>query len=118
MRADVAQVRDLAPGLWVWSRRHPAWTPDHVRDVDLFVRRYGARAFGPWLFYPGAGLRRRADRAVRGAAGVGLPALPERALPAFALLELPFERVIVSHGDPVHDRPAYERALTQDSWRG
>ena len=27
--------------------------PDHVRDVDLFVRRYGARAFGPWLFYPG-----------------------------------------------------------------
>lgn len=49
---------------------------------------------------------------------MGLPALPERALPAFALLELPFERVIVSHGDPVHDRPAYERALTQDSWRG
>ena len=27
--------------------------PDHVRDVDLFVRRYGARAFGPSLFYPG-----------------------------------------------------------------
>ena len=25
--------------------------PDHVRDVDLFVRRYGARAFGPWLFW-------------------------------------------------------------------
>lgn len=49
---------------------------------------------------------------------MGLPALHERALPAFALLELPFERVIVSHGDPVHDRPAYERALTQDSWRG
>lgn len=21
--------------------------PDHVRDVDLFTRRYGARAFGP-----------------------------------------------------------------------
>jgi hypothetical protein len=50
---------------------------------------------------------------------VGLPALHERALPALrALLELPFERVIVSHGDPVHDRPAYERALTQDPWRG
>ena len=25
--------------------------PDHVRDVDLFVRRYGARAFGPSLFW-------------------------------------------------------------------
>jgi hypothetical protein len=25
--------------------------PDHVRDVDLFVRRYRARAFGPWLFW-------------------------------------------------------------------
>jgi hypothetical protein len=26
--------------------------PDHVRDVDVFVRRYGTRAFGPWLFRP------------------------------------------------------------------
>src|SRR5207253_6577926 len=25
--------------------------PDHVRDVDAFVRRYGARAFGPYLFW-------------------------------------------------------------------
>ena len=25
--------------------------PDHVRDVDLFARRYGARAFGPSLFW-------------------------------------------------------------------
>ena len=25
--------------------------PDHVRDVDLFVRWYGARAFGPWLYW-------------------------------------------------------------------
>src|SRR4051812_48791650 len=27
--------------------------PDHIRDVDLFVRRYGARAFGPYLFWRG-----------------------------------------------------------------
>ena len=26
-------------------------------------------------------------------------------------LELPFERVIISHGAPVHDRAAFERAL-------
>jgi hypothetical protein len=42
----------------VWARldaRPPTLVvvlkPDHVRDVDLFVRRYGARAFGPWLFW-------------------------------------------------------------------
>jgi glyoxylase-like metal-dependent hydrolase (beta-lactamase superfamily II) len=41
----------------------------------------------------------------------------ERALPALrALLELPFERVIVSHGEPVHDRAAYERALELRPW--
>jgi glyoxylase-like metal-dependent hydrolase (beta-lactamase superfamily II) len=36
----------------------------------------------------------------------------ERALPALrALRELPFEHVIVSHGEPAHDRAALERAL-------
>src|SRR5947208_15788076 len=95
------ELRDVAPGLWVWRVEHPAWQsgldwgplvastcvesggetlvldplappeaaevwerfdaraptaavvlkPDHVREVDLFVRRYGARAFGPSLFW-------------------------------------------------------------------
>jgi glyoxylase-like metal-dependent hydrolase (beta-lactamase superfamily II) len=41
----------------------------------------------------------------------------QRALPALRrLLELPFEIVIVSHGDPVHDRAAFERALATDPW--
>jgi glyoxylase-like metal-dependent hydrolase (beta-lactamase superfamily II) len=41
----------------------------------------------------------------------------ERALPALrALLELPFELVIVAHGEPVHDRAAYERALELPTW--
>jgi glyoxylase-like metal-dependent hydrolase (beta-lactamase superfamily II) len=36
----------------------------------------------------------------------------ERVLPALRdLLKLPFERVIVSHGEPVHTRTAFERAL-------
>ena len=36
----------------------------------------------------------------------------ERVLPALrAMLELPFEHVVVSHGEPVHDRAAFERAL-------
>ena len=42
----------------------------------------------------------------------GTPWHEERVLPALRqLLDLPFEHVIVSHGQPVHDRAAYERAL-------
>ena len=41
----------------------------------------------------------------------------ERVLPALRqLLELPFEHVIVSHGEPVHDRAAYVRALDLPPW--
>jgi len=100
--AMAAEIRDVAPGLWLWRTPHPGWTPDsdfdgpvtsicaaadgevvvldplapepdcaawarfdaepptvavvlkpdHVRDVDVFIRRYGARGFGPLLFYP------------------------------------------------------------------
>ena len=47
------------------------------------------------------------------------PALEARALPALrAMLELPFERVIVSHGAPVHDRAEFERALERPPWTG
>lgn len=134
--------------------------PDHVRDVDLFVRRYRARAFGPRLFFrndipetelefiepssqlPG-GIVALYDGRGRNETPLWLPeqralvfadaltapggelrvwASPsheQRALPALrALLELPFERVIVSHGEPVHTRAAYERALRLAPWSG
>lgn len=43
----------------------------------------------------------------------------ERALPALrALLDLPFEHVIVSHGEPLHGREAYERAPGLPPWSG
>ena len=43
----------------------------------------------------------------------------ERTLPALRkLLELPFEHVIVSHGEPAHDRAAFERALELEPWNG
>jgi glyoxylase-like metal-dependent hydrolase (beta-lactamase superfamily II) len=49
----------------------------------------------------------------------GTPWHEERVLPALrALLDLPFEHVIVSHGEPVHDRAAYERALELPPWTG
>ena len=158
---EVALLDALAPpeGSEVWERldaRPPTMVvilkPDHVRDVDLFVRRYGARAFGPWLFWrsnipqtelepiePGSelpgGLRALYDGRGRNETPLWLPeqktivfadgmTAPEgelriwgtpqihRARPALReLLELPFEHVIVAHGEPVHDRAAFERAL-------
>jgi glyoxylase-like metal-dependent hydrolase (beta-lactamase superfamily II) len=146
-----------------WDARPPTMVvilkPDHVRDVDLFARRYGTRAFGPWLFWrsnvpetelepiePGSelpgGLQALYDGRGRNETPLWLPeqrtivfadaltapegelrvwATPQirRALPALReLLELPFERVIVSHGEPVHDRAAYERALELPPWNG
>lgn len=58
---EVILIDPLAPSAdadEVWARieaRRPSVVlvlkPDHVRDVDLFVQRYGARAFGPELFF-------------------------------------------------------------------
>jgi glyoxylase-like metal-dependent hydrolase (beta-lactamase superfamily II) len=160
---EVALLDPLAPpdGDPVWERldAHPptlvaVLKPDHIRDVDLFARRYGARAFGPRVFFRGevpetelepiergetlpGGLRAFDDGRGRSETPLYLPeqrtlvfadalTAPDgelrvwnatlyerRALPALReLLELPFERVIVSHGEPVHDRAAYERALS------
>jgi glyoxylase-like metal-dependent hydrolase (beta-lactamase superfamily II) len=205
------EIRDVAPGLWIWRIDHPDWSPeadwepqvtstvvesggevalldplapaeeaaevwerlderppsliavlkpDHIRDVDLFVRRYRAPAYGPDLFwrddipdteleplYPDSelpgGIRTLYDGRGRNETPLYLPeqraivfadALTERdgelrvwatpwhekrVLPALReLLELPFEHVIVSHGEPVHDRAAFERALELPPWDG
>jgi glyoxylase-like metal-dependent hydrolase (beta-lactamase superfamily II) len=167
---EVALLDPLAPPddeIEVWKRldeRPPTLVvvlkPDHVRDVDLFVRRYGARAFGPVLFFRGdapatelewvqpgdelpGGLVALYDGRGRNETPLWLPeqralvfadaltapegelrvwATPwheERVVPALrALLELPFESVIVSHGEPLHDRKAFERALELPPWSG
>jgi hypothetical protein len=205
----MSEIRDVGPGLWIWSVEYPDWhpgvgwgprvwstcvesggevavldaldprddevwqrldaspptlaivlKPDHVRDVDLFVERYGARGFGPWLFWPRnipetalepvqpgtelpGGLVAVYDGRGRMETPLWLPeqralvfadALTapdeellvgetpwheERVLPALrALLDLPFERVIVSHSNeaPVHDRAAFEAALEQPAY--
>jgi hypothetical protein len=45
------------------------------------------------------------------------PAYEERTLPAMrAMLDLPFEHVLVSHGEPVHDRADFEAALVRQPW--
>jgi glyoxylase-like metal-dependent hydrolase (beta-lactamase superfamily II) len=205
------EIRDVAPGLWIWRQEHPAWSPDvkweppvtstcvesggevavldalappedaaevwerldanpptvavvlkpdHVRSVDRFVERYGARAYGPDVFFAGdapttdldwigegselpGGLiglydgRGRNEtpiwlpeqRAIVFADGMterdgelviwGTPWHEKRVVPAMReLLELPFELVIVSHGEPVHDRAAFERALELPPYMG
>ena len=165
---EVAVLDPLAPpddADEVWARldaRPPTLVvvlkPDHVRDVDVFSRRYGARAFGPAVFHKGdvpetdlefiepgsqlpGGLVALYDGRGRNETPLWLPeqralvfadALTapegellvwgtpwhdERALPALrSLLQLPFEHVIVSHGEPLHDRAAYERALELPPW--
>jgi glyoxylase-like metal-dependent hydrolase (beta-lactamase superfamily II) len=203
------EIRDIAPGLWLWRQPHPAWRagndwepevssvavesrgvklvldplaappgarevwerleasrpevvvilkPDHVRDVDLFVRWYGARAYGPFLFWPDdvprtklepvhpgddlpGGLQALDDGRGRMETPLYLPdqrvlvfadALTapggtlrvwasewheQRTLPTLrAMLELPFERVVVAHGEPVHDRAEFIAALEREPW--
>jgi hypothetical protein len=193
------ELRDVAPGLWIWRLEHPHWKPgqgwepmvastcvesrgeilvldplappedaaafwkrldarpptavvvlkpDHVRDVDprLFFRedipKTDLKFIEPGSQLPG-GLAALYDGRGRNETPLWLPeqrtlvfadaltapggelrvwaspAHQERALPALhALLELPFERVIVSHGEPVHARAAFERALELPAWTG
>src|SRR5579859_3475141 len=167
---EVAVLDALAPpqeAAAIWDRldaRPPTLAvvlkPDHVRDVDLFVRRYECRAFGPWLFWRGdapqtelepiepgselpGGLVALYDGRGRMETPLWLPeqralvfadaltapggelrvwaspAHEERALPALRkLLDLPFELVVVAHGEPVHSRAEYERALDRTPWHG
>ena len=53
------------------------------------------------------------------AAGVGDAVARAARLPAMrALLALPFEHVLVSHGEPVHTRADFEAALEREPWGG
>jgi hypothetical protein len=204
------EVRDVAPGLWLWRQSHPEWTPgggwepevssfavashgtkllldplapppsaravwdrieahsteaivvlkpDHIRDVDLFVRWYRVPAYGPQLYWrddvprtdlkpvrpgdelpggllacdDGRGMQETPlylpeQRALVFADGLTAPegelriwATPRHethTLPALRALldELPFEHVLVSHGEPVHTRADFEAALGRAPW--
>ena len=73
----------------------PLWLPDHgvIVFADALTERNGV--LRAWTM---ADLDGRALRALR------------------SLLDLQFERVIISHGEPVHTRAAYERALELSPW--
>ena len=78
-----------------WGIETPVWLPDQYTLVfaDALTERDGALRIWstPW------------DEAG-----------PRRALEQF--LQLPFERVIISHGNPVHAREAYVNAFKLDPW--
>ena len=168
-QTDVLLIDPLLPPFGtgeVWARlesRRPTTAvvlkPDHVRDVDLVIRLFGVKAFGPSLFWPDDIPREPlqplepGDRLPGGAValydGRGKNETPlwlphhrtlvfadalterdgelrvwnsraheERAIPALrSLLDLPFERVIISHGSPVHSRSAFEGALKALAWQ-
>ena len=95
-----AEIRDVTDGVWIWRLEHPEWT-----------------AFGPRLFFRDNVPRTRLEPIFAGY-GLELPGGPpwhqQAVVPALcALLELP-----VSHGEPVHDRAAFERALALPPWSG
>lgn len=164
-------IDPLAPaldciGLWERLEKMPptmvvVTMPDHVRDIDMFVSRFGAKSYGPMFFFPDqvpntelvpviagselpGGLIPLYDARGRAETPIYLPsqrtivfgdALTERngelrvwaspwhkskELPALKeMLDLPFERVIISHCDnsPVHSRADFEHALILEPFR-
>ena len=75
-------------------------------ETPLFLPEQRALVFADGLTAPGGELRVWAT-----------PYHRERTLPALrALLELPFEHVLVSHGEPVHARADFEAALEREPY--
>ncbi len=165
---EVALLDPLAPdddARDVWKRldeKPPTMVvilkPDHVRDVDVFVRRYGIPAYGPGLFWkndlpdselemitpgmelpgnmlvlsdgrwgqetplyiPGVETIVFADAMTERRGRLRVWSTPWNEEPPLreldALKKLPFSRVVISHGSPVHDRAAYAAALQTPPW--
>src|ERR671931_622196 len=146
-RMTFCEIRDVAPGLWIWRLEHPEWRPaldwdavvtstcvesrgevavldplappddatnawdrlertpptvavvlkpDHVRDVDLFARWFGARAFGPDLFFAGDAPKTKLELVLPGdELPGGLRALYDGRLRVETPLYLPGQRAVV-----------------------
>jgi len=84
----------------------PLRDPRGWNETPLWIPEHRTLAFGDAL----------TER--RGALRVWMsPTHNERALPDLrAMLDLPFERVIISHGEPLHTREAFEQALELPPW--
>jgi len=77
-----------------------------MMETPVYLPEQRALVFADGLTAPGGELRVWASARHR-----------ERVLPALrAMLELPFEHVLVSHGEPVHMRADFEAALEREPY--
>jgi len=109
-RADIpeTELEPVQPGMELPGGVVALYDGGGDLERPLWVPEQRALVFGDALTAPGGELRVWASQWHE-----------ERILPALrALLELPFEHVIVSHGEPVHSRYAFERALELPTWSG
>ena len=99
-------VRPIAPEMVLPGGAVALADPRGFSETPLWLPEQRVIVFGDALTERNGVLRTWTMRDVDG-----------RAPRAFrALLDLPFERVIVSHGEPVHPRSAFERALELGPW--
>jgi Ankyrin repeats (many copies) len=100
-KVQTIQPNDELPGGLFAFRDPRGWN-----ETPLWLPEHRALVFGDTLTERSGSLRVWMS-----------PTHYERALPDLrAMLDLPFERVIISRGEPVHTREAFERALDLPPW--
>jgi hypothetical protein len=101
-------VRAIAPDMVLPGGAVALADPRGFHETPLWLPEQRVLVFGDALTERNGVLRTWTMRDIDGSA--------PRALRA--LLRLPFERVIISHGEPVHSRAEYQRALERPPWPG
>ncbi|MEQ7126022.1 hypothetical protein ABN034_16030 [Actinopolymorpha sp. B11F2] len=100
------EVQKIVPGRELPGGLLPFRDPRGWHETPLYLPQQGTLVFGDGLTERAGSLRVWMS-----------PTHEERALPDLrAMLDLPFERVIISHGEPVHDREAFQQALERPPW--
>ena len=100
------EVRTIEPGHPLPGGLVPLWDPRGWHETPLWLPEQRTLVFGDGMTERGGTLRAWMS-----------PTHEERALPDLrAMLDLPFERVIMSHGEPVHTRGEFEAALELPPW--
>ena len=104
--APATELEKIEPYRALPGGLHPLRDPRGWNETPLWLPQYKTLVFADALTERSGALRVWMS-----------PTHTERALPDLrAMLDLPFERMIISHGDPVHTRAAFERALELPEW--
>ena len=100
------EVRKVVPGNELPGGLLAFRDPRGWNETPLWLPEHGTLVFGDALTERAGQLRVWMS-----------PTHLQRAVPDLrAMLEFPFERVIISHGEPVHTRAAFEHALELPQW--